>query len=206
MTRRFAPLSSLVVGILVFGLSMPLWLDVSGRDVGMPVVSILLALVAATLLWTRRTRMERQEGEGWTLVAGALVCWAVAIAIQALGRRHSVADWLFNPQDVFFLAGSLLGIVGLIRLPCRDVRVHARSVGWLDLGIAGISAGSLFWHLVLVPGVHQEGAPNVVRLFFSLLFPIPKRPRLWSWRRRVVRPNPARPTTAGLPEPACDME
>jgi len=172
MTRRL-PLYPLVLSAMVaFGLCVPSWLTGPEREVVLRGVTSILGLVAVAFLWRNHPRDHGPERDGWRLVTLAMALWVTGIVLQTIETASGEVFREFNLGDTFFLPAALVGLVGLVRLPCREIRAHERTLAWLDLGIAGLSAGSLYWHMVLVPTLQDAGQRSPARLLLSLLYPV----------------------------------
>jgi len=172
MSRRFLTIPTMVVALLCMGLGVPLFLEGAAHEIVMRGICAALGILAAFLLLRNTPSEAGPERDGWRLVAFSAFLWSMGILLQAVDGVLSTSAYQPNLGDFFFVPGEILGLVGLIRLPCREVRSHERTLSWLDLTIAGISAGSLYWNLVLTPA-YQDTAPRTLdRLALAFVYPV----------------------------------
>jgi hypothetical protein len=169
---RFLPVPSILVASLVVALTAALRLDGSLREAVLRTITVGVGFTAVWLLWKNHPRDHGPERDGWRLVALGAFLWVLGIVFRGLDSYTGDVSRRFHLGDLFFIPAALLGLVGLVRLPCRQIAHEGRNLAWLDLGIAGISAGSLYWHMVLVPSLLNEGDRTPGRLALSLLYPV----------------------------------
>ena len=169
---RILPVPLVLVAFLAAGLFSALRLEGSLREAVLRSLTVLTGLVAVGLLWRNHPREAGPERSGWRLVTLAALFWVFGVAVQGLDTQGGEVYRRFHLGDIFFVVAAVLGLTGLVRLPCRVIGPEGRNLAWLDLGIAGISAGSLYWHMILVPSLLDQGDRTVGRLTLSLVYPV----------------------------------
>lgn len=172
MSRRNSLIPSLVIALLVSSAILALWFEGPVREISLRAVTVALGSLAIRLMWTNHPREMGPERDGWRLVTLAAFLWTVGVGLQTIQTAWGEVFRTFNWGDAFFLPSAICALMGLVRLPCREVREHDRLAAWLDLAIACISSGSLYWHLVLVPSLQAASFRSPARLAISLLYPV----------------------------------
>ena len=169
---RIFPAPFALVALLGVALVSALRLDGPLREAVLRTITVGIGFMAVWLLWKNHPREHGPERDGWRLVALGAFLWVVGVVFRGLDPYTGEVSQRFHLGDIFFLPAALIGLIGLVRLPCRQIGPEGRNLAWLDLGIAGISAGSLYWHMVLVPSLLDDVERTPGRLALSLLYPV----------------------------------
>ena len=160
-----------VVALLVGGVVIASLLDGTAREVALRIVTVLLGVHACLLLWRNHPREAGPERDGWRLFLIGAASWTIGVGVQAIQTVSGDVFLTFKWGDAFFLFSGFTALAGMLRLPCKRIRQQERISIWLDLAIAGISAGSIYWHLVLMPTLDiTDRTP--ARLAIAFLYPL----------------------------------
>ncbi|MCB9495354.1 MAG: response regulator [Fibrobacteria bacterium] len=146
--------------------------DGSLREVVLRGFTTLLGISAVGLFWRNLAVTSGKEQEGFRLIALGGLAWSTGIFLKVLEVSSPTSDLGFTVGDVFFLAGALLGLVGLVRLPSRGIESASRALSFLDLGIAALACGSVYWHMALHPGLGGFDERTLARVAISLVYPV----------------------------------
>ena len=169
---RTLPVPTILLALLGAGVVLLPFLEGLVLESVIRSITAILGGLAVRFLVRNLPLEPGPERDGWRLVALGAFLWVLGILARGLDTATGDAFRRFHLGDVFFVPAALVSLVGLVRLPCRQLGSEGRNLAWLDLAIAGISAGSLYWHMVLVPSVIDEGGRSPWRLGLALLYPI----------------------------------
>ncbi|MEN9308988.1 MAG: Aerobic respiration control sensor protein ArcB [Fibrobacterota bacterium] len=168
--RNWVP--TLAIAAVVASVAAPFFLEGYALEIVFRILSIATSAIATILAAKNCPSDSRRERVAWGLIGSGLLLWCIGLTVRAFQTGDDSSANSAGLADLFFLPGGICAVAGVARLPVRMVDNSTRKILALDQLIAAISAGSVFWHLVLTPNIQAFADSSVPRLALSLAYPM----------------------------------
>jgi len=168
--RKWVPL--LAITVFLAGVLAIFAFDGVAFEIAFRLLCIVPSAVGTFLVVRNRPKGSKRDNIAWSLIGCALGLWCLGIVVRTVQIGDPSAVKGVGVADFFFVPAGICAIAGLAKLPVRLVDESTRKILLLDQIIAAISAGSVFWHVVLTPNVHAFAGTSVARIALSLTYPM----------------------------------